>query len=140
MSILNILLIVLGVIAVLIGFVAYKRRHLIIEMIRVKQVGKAAYKDLEKQVYDAVYIETLKEELPKVMQKKAKRDIERKYNKTPIMDKLAKMATEAQKQATVRQRDPNHKTGFESVMDDMNVFNTSRKTKGKKKSKNMWDF
>ena len=140
MSILNILLIVFGVIAVLIGFVAYKRRHLIIEMIRVKQAGKAAYKDLEKQVYDAVYIETLKEELPKVMQKKAKRDIERKYNKTPIMDKLAKMATEAQKQATIRQRDPNHKTGFESVMDDMNVFNTSRKTKGKKKSKNMWDF
>ena len=140
MNIISILFIVLGIITALIGFVAYKRRDLIIEMIRVKQASKAAYKDLEKQVYDAVYVETLKEELPKVMKDKAVRDIEKKYNKTPIMDKLAKMATEAQKQATMRQQDPNHKSGFESVMDDMNVFNTPRKTKGKKKSKDMWDF
>jgi hypothetical protein len=138
MSILDILFGTLGIITILIVFVAYKRRDLIITMIRAKQASKIAMKELEEGVYKEAYLEALEEELPKAMKQKAVRDIQKKYNKTPMMDKLAKMATEAQKQATLRQKDPNYKSGFESVMDDMNVFNT--KPKNKKKSKNMWDF
>ena len=138
MNIISILFIVLGIITVFIGFVAYKRRDLIVTMIRTKQASRVAMKELEDGLYKEAYLQALQEELPKTMKKKAVRDIQKKYNKTPFTEKLGKMATEAQKQATVRQRDPNHKTGFESVMDDMNVFNT--KSKSKKKSKDMWDF
>tara|TARA_R110002020_G_C15834087_1_gene734507 strand:- start:47 stop:460 length:414 start_codon:yes stop_codon:yes gene_type:complete len=137
MNIINIFFIILGIITVLIGFVAYKRRYLIMEMIRAKQATKMAIKNLEREAYLKGYEKELRTQLPKAMRAKAARDIERKYNKTPIMDKLAKMATEAQKEATKRSKNPNYKSGFESVMDDMNVFNTKSK---KKKSKDMWDF
>jgi hypothetical protein len=60
------------------------------------------------------------------------------------MEKFAKMAESAQKEASKRQRDPNHKTGFESIMDDMSVFNNkpsnTRSKKNKKNPKTMWDF
>ena len=136
MNIISILFIVLGIITVLIGFVAYKRRSLIIEMIRVKQASKMAMNDLERKVYLQEYEEALKEELPKAMRKKAQKDLQRKYNKTPLTEKLGKWAEGAQKE--VQRQDRNHKSGFESIMDDMNVFNT--KSKNKKKSKDMWEF
>ena len=138
MSILDILFGTLGIITILIGFVAYKRRDLIITMIRAKQASRIAMKELEEGVYKEAYLESLEEELPKAMKQKAVRDIQKKYNKTPMMDKFAKMAESAQKEATKRSKDPNYKSGFETIMDDMNVFNT--KPKNKKKSKDMWDF
>lgn len=138
MSILDILFGTLGIITILIGFVAYKRRDLIITMIRAKQASRIAMKELEEGVYKEAYLEALEEELPKAMKQKAVRDIQKKYNKTPMMDKFAKMAESAQKEATKRSKDPNYKSGFETIMDDMNVFNT--KPKNKKKSKDMWDF
>ena len=138
MSILAILFGTLGIITILIGFVAYKRRDLIITMIRAKQASRIAMKELEEGVYKEAYLEALEEELPKAMKQKAVRDIQKKYNKTPMMDKFAKMAESAQKEATKRSKDPNYKSGFETIMDDMNVFNT--KPKNKKKSKDMWDF
>ena len=137
MSILDILFGILGLITALIGIVAYKRRDLIIELLRTRQAAKMAMKELEDGLYKEAYVQALEEELPKAMKEKAVRDIQKKYNKTPMTEKFAKMATEAQKQATLRQKDPNYKSGFESVMDDMNVFNTKSK---KKKSKDMWDF
>ena len=140
MSILDILFGTLGIITILIGFVAYKRRDLIITMIRAKQASRIAMKELEDGLYKEAYIEALQEELPKTMKEKAIRDIQKKYNKTPLTQKFAKMAEEAQKQATLRQKDPNLKSGFESIMDDMSVFGNQRKTKSKKKSKDMWDF
>jgi len=136
MNIISILFIVLGIITALIGFVAYKRRDLIIEMIRVRQASKMAIKDLERKVYLQEYEEALKQELPKAMRKKAQKDLQRKYDKTPLTEKLGKWAEATQKE--VQRQDRNHKSGFESIMDDMNVFNT--KTKGKKKSKDMWDL
>ena len=138
MSILDILFGTLGIITILIGFVAYKRRDLIITMIRAKQASRIAMKELEEGVYKEAYLEALEEELPKAMKQKAVRDIQKKYNKTPMMDKFAKMAESAQKEATKRSKDPNYKSGVETIMDDMNVFNT--KPKNKKKSKDMWDF
>ena len=138
MSILDILFGTLGIITILIGFVAYKRRDLIITMIRAKQASRIAMKELEEGVYKEAYLEALEEELPKAMKQKAVRDIQKKYNKTPMMDKFAKMAESAQKEATKRSKDPNYKSGFETIMDDMNVFNT--KPKNKEKSKDMWDF
>ena len=138
MSILDILFGTLGIITILIVFVAYKRRDLIITMIRAKQASRIAMKELEEGVYKEAYLEALEEELPKAMKQKAVRDIQKKYNKTPMMDKFAKMAESAQKEATKRSKDPNYKSGFETIMDDMNVFNT--KPKNKKKSKDMWDF
>jgi len=138
MSILNILFLILGTIIALIAIVAYKRRDLIIELLRARQATKMAMKELEDGLYKEAYVQALEEELPKAMKEKAVRDIQKKYNRTPMTEKFAKMATEAQKQASKRQKDPNYKSGFESVMDDMNVFNT--KSKSKKKSKDMWDF
>ena len=138
MSILDILFGTLGIITILIGFVAYKRRDLIITMIRAKQASRIAMKELEEGVYKEAYLEALEEELPKAMKQKAVRDIQKKYNKTPMMDKFAKMAESAQKEATKRSKDPNYKSGFETIMDDMNVCNN--KPKNKKKSKDMWDF
>jgi len=144
MSILDILLLVIGLITVLIAIVGYKRRALIIEMIRDKQASRIALKELEDGLYKEAYLQALQEEVPKAMKEKATRNIQKKYNKTPLMDKLAKMAESAQKEASKRQRDPNHKTGFESIMDDMSVFGNqtfnTRSKKNKKKPKTMWDF
>ena len=144
MSILNILLLVIGLITVLIAIVGYKRRTLIIEMIRDKQSHRIALKELEDGLYKEAYLQALEEEVPKAMKAKAIRNIQKKYNKTPLMEKFAKMAESAQKEAFKRQRDPNHKTGFESIMDDMSVFNNkpsnTRSKKNKKNSKTMWDF
>ena len=140
----NVLLLALGIIAVLIAIVGYKRRTLIIEMIRDKQSHRIALKELEDGLYKEAYLQALQEELPKAMKEKAVRDIQNKYNKTPLMEKFSKMAESAQKEASKRQRDPNHKTGFESIMDDMSVFNNkpsnTRSKKNKKNPKTMWDF
>lgn len=140
MSILDILLGTLGIFVALIGIVIYKKRTLIMETIKLREQSRIAMKELEDGLYKEAYIEALQEELPKTMKEKAIRDIQKKYNKTPLTQKFAKMAEEAQKQATLRQKDPNHKSGFESIMDDMSVFGNQRKTKSKKKSKDMWDF
>ena len=144
MSILNILLLVIGLIAVLIAIVGYKRRTLIIEAIKLRQQSKIALKELEDGLYKEAYLQALEEEVPKAMKAKATRNIQKKYNKTPLMEKFSKMAESAQKEASKRQLNPNHKTGFESIMDDMSVFgnqtSNTRSKKGKKKPKSMWDL
>ena len=144
MSILNILLLVIGLIAVLIAIVGYKRRTLIIEAIKLRQQSKIALKELEDGLYKEAYLQALQEELPKAMKDKAVRDIQKKYNKTPLADKFSKMAEAAQKESVKRQRDPNHKSGFESIMDDMSVFgnqtSNTRSKRNKKKPKTAWDL
>ena len=132
MNILNVLLLALGIIAVLITIVGYKRRTLIIEAIKLRQQSKIALKELEDGLYKEAYLQALQEELPKAMKEKAVRDIQNKYNKTPLMEKFSKMAESAQKEASKRQRDPNHKTGFESIMDEINIFNRDKILRNKK--------
>tara|TARA_R110002020_G_scaffold112074_1_gene258259 strand:- start:71 stop:472 length:402 start_codon:yes stop_codon:yes gene_type:complete len=133
MSILDILLVILGIFIMLIGFVIYKKRTQIIESWRLKTLSQIALKDFEDGLYKEAYLQALQEEVPKAMKEKAVRDIQKKYNKTPLTEKFAKMATEAQKQASMKQKDPNYKSGFESIMDDVSVFsNQQRKGKNKK--------
>ena len=64
-----------------------------------------ALKEFEDKLYKEAYLQALQEELPKAMKEKALRDIQKKYNKTPLTEKFAKMAEEAQKQATINQKD-----------------------------------
>ena len=125
MSIISALLISLGVITFLIGVFAYKKRALIMEALYVRVNAKQALKELEQNMYMDAYKQVLKEELPKTMQEKARRDIQKKYNRTPLVDKLAKMADSAQREALKRQNS-NHKSGFEKIIDDMNVFNKTK--------------
>ena len=133
MSILDILLVILGIFIMLIGFVIYKKRTQIIESWRLKTLSQIALKDFEDGLYKEAYLQALQEEVPKAMKEKTVRDIQKKYNKTPLTEKFAKMATEAQKQASMKQKDPNYKSGFESIMDDVSVFsNQQRKGKNKK--------
>ena len=133
MSILDILLVILGIFIMLIGFVIYKKRTQIIESWRLKTLSQIALKDFEDGLYKEAYLQALQEEVPKAMKEKAVRDIQKKYNKTPLTEKFAKMATEAQKQASMKQKNPNYKSGFESIMDDVSVFsNQQRKGKNKK--------
>jgi len=80
MSILNILLLVIGLITVLICIVAYKRRTLIIEAIKLRQQSNIALKEFEDGLYKEAYLQALHEELPKVMWEKAVCDIQTKYN------------------------------------------------------------
>ena len=93
----NILLLALGIIAVLIAIVGYKRRTLIIEAIKLRQQSKIALKELEDGLYKEAYLQALQEELPKAMKEKAVRDIQNKYNKTPLMEKFSKMAESAER-------------------------------------------
>ena len=125
MSIISALLILLGVITFLIGVFAYKKRTLIMEALYVRANAKRALKELETSMYMGAYEQVLKEELPKIIQEKARRDIQKKYNRTPLVYKLAKMTDSAQKEA-LKQQNLNHKSGFEKIIDDMNVFNTTK--------------
>ena len=151
MSIISTLFILLGVITLLIGVFAYKKRTLIMEALYVRANAKRALRELEQNMYMGAYEEALKEELPRAMKEKAIRDVQKKYNKTPLTEKFANMATEAQKQATMRKENPNHKSGFETVMDDLNVFSwktqqtpkkvkSTRKGKKGKRKQSLWDF
>ena len=105
MSILDILLGTLGIFVALIGIVIYKKRTLIMETIKLREQSRIAMKQLEDGLYKEAYIEALQEELPKTMKEKAIRDVQKKYNKTPLTEKFAKLAEEAQKQATINQKD-----------------------------------
>ena len=123
MSIISTLLILLGVITLLIGVFAYKKRTLIMEALYVRANAKRALRELEQNMYMSAYEEALKEELPRAMKEKAVRNVQKKYNRTPLAEKLAKMAANVsvlpQQNTTKRQ---SHKSGFETVMDDLNVF------------------
>ena len=111
MSIISALLILLGVITLLIGVFAYKKRTLIMEALYVRANAKRALRELEQNMYMSAYEEALKEELPRAMQEKAQRDFQRKYNKTSLSEKLD--------------------NGFISIIDDINIFNRD-KVKGNK--------
>ena len=105
LSILDILLAILGIFVALIGIVAYKKRAQITDAVILRQQSKMALKEFEDKLYKEAYLQALQEELPKAMKEKALRDIQKKYNKTPLTEKFAKMAEEAQKQATINQKD-----------------------------------
>jgi Sec-independent protein translocase protein TatA len=82
MSIISTLLVLLGVIILLIGAVAYKKRTLIMEALYVRANAKRALRELEQNMYMSAYEEALKEELPKTMKEKATRDVQKKYNRS----------------------------------------------------------
>ena len=126
MNILNILFLVLGVTTILIGAVAYKKRTLIMEALYVRANAKLALKELEQNMYTSAYEEALKEELPKTMKEKAIRDVQKKYNRTPLVDKLAKMA------ANVSVLPRQNSGEYISIIDDLNIFNRNKSSHDKK--------
>ena len=148
MSIITTLFGILGVIVFLIGIVVYKKRDMIKQMLIVRAHSRKAMKELENDVYMKEYESVLREELPKAMREKASRDIHRKYNKSSLSEKLGKMyettQENARQNAQMRAKNPNYKSGFEGIMDDMNAFkwNTTAKSKPKKtkKSESMRDL
>jgi len=117
---------VLGVTTILIGAVAYKKRTLIMEALYVRANAKLALKELEQNMYTSAYEEALKEELPKAMKEKAVRDVQKKYTRTPLVDKLAKMA--ANVSVLPRQNSGEHI----SIIDDLNIFNRNKSSHDKK--------
>ena len=100
---------ILGVITILIGAVAYKKRTIIMEELYVRANTKRSLKELEQNLYRRAYEEALKEELPKAMKEKAVRDIQKKYNKTPSTEK--------------------NSNEYISIIDDLNIFNRDKTNK-----------
>ena len=96
------------------------------EALYVRANAKLALKELEQNMYTSAYEEALKEELPKAMKEKAVRDVQKKYTRTPLVDKLAKMA------ANVSVLPRQNSGEYISIIDDLNIFNRNKSSHDKK--------
>lgn len=115
---------ILVVILALISIVVIRNRRTIGTAINATMTARKVQKDLEKSVYQEAYNKAMVKEIPRMAAEKAKRDINKKLNKTPFTEKLAKMSEELTKDAKKGGREAK---GLNSIIDDVNVFKNERK-------------
>ena len=80
----------------------------------------------EKELYQEAYAAALSECLPKIMKEKAEQDIQKKYNKEPIKNKLSQMFNNQ------KHSNKQNENGFVSLIDDLNIFNRNKTQPNKK--------
>ena len=88
--------------------------------LETRSISRQAIRNYEKELYQQSYETALLEHLPKIMKEKAERDVEKKYNKKPIQNKLSQMFNN-QKDSNIQ-----NENGFVSLINDINIFNRTK--------------
>jgi len=85
-----------------------------------RSISNKAIRNYEKELYQQAYETALTEHLPKIMKEKAELDVQKKYNRKPIQNKLSQMFNN-QKHSNTQ-----HENGFVSLINDLNIFNRTK--------------
>ena len=104
-----------------ISVLTYKNRVSILTVLRKRYSSIIESRDLEKSVYEQEYRSVVQEKLPEIMREKAERNLNKKYNKTPILEKLSKISENFTLDS--RNEEQKGRNRFDRLLDDLNVLN-----------------